>query len=199
MKEQVREFSYREQKVQDILRAIDVLEPVVFLIREYEQTQHRLKPVIKRNKEIDFFMKVEQKQMHSSIKRKPSLYGTPRLRFLLEEKKVMEKYKEKLSSTVEELNHLIYDEYIEYSNSFIEINEDLAEKVAIHIKYSESIERFLAMLLLVFNNGLKEEKRQRIFHKLWIYYQENPNEEVKILDITKGNQSLIISYIKNHF
>ena len=157
-------FVYIDQQIVDVLRAVDIVRPVLSLMRDYYKAGEQL-----RECDVEIERANGEIQAYSNVLASFELSEEVKISIEAEIKKVRE-YGEKCASLQPELLETLKDlqdainEYYKYINSF-ELHVNLLIEVLSRLP-KENKAKLVATILLFTNNIIEEEKRKEIINYL---------------------------------
>lgn len=187
-------FEFFEQQVQDVLKAIETIKPIVGVIRNSYKANERLKDIheegIEANGKIEAYKEI--------LKMKPNKTLTQKI-----ESKI-EKLESIINQGIEEHQNIgecqIYleediKEYLKYILSFNWLNVQILAEVVSRIPEGDDLAGLVTVLLFT-NESIDEEEREEIFN----YLSESCAEielQHAIMSEFLGEEYAIIEYIAN--
>ena len=189
-------FIFFDQKVKDILRTIQVIEPVIDCLCQHHIVRQETGLILSLqshyNAKIEAYKKI--------LKSKPDVALTEALQSKIRQyrkkiKDLMPRFKEDkeyLSELIEEIQ-----EYSAYIGSFCWLNVCLAEEVFSRIP-KEDKRICIAAVLLFTNENINEEESEKIFNFLYDFIVD---EELKnaIVSLHGTNEKALFEYIVQTF
>lgn len=174
----VSDFVYIEQQIMDVLRGVDVVTPVLELMRDYYKAGEQLKAsgieIERANGEI---------QAYSNILASFELTEEAKL-YIEAEIKTVREYGEKCATLQFELNETLKDlqdainEYSKYVHSFDWLHVGLLVEILSRLP-DENKSKLVATILLFTNNSIKREERDEILDYLCCENEFVTDEAIK--------------------
>lgn len=188
-------FEFFEQQVQDVLKAIETIKPIVGVIRNSYKVNERLEEIheegIEANGKIEAYNEI--------LKMKPNKTLTKRI----EDK--IEKLESIINQGIEEHQNIgecqIYleedlKEYLKYILSFNWLNVHILAEVISHIPEDDNLAGLVTVLLFT-NESIDKEEREGIFKYLSEFYAFATGIHHAIKSTFLGEEDAIINYIAN--
>lgn len=185
-------FEFFEQQVQDVLKAIETIKPVIGIIRNSYKVNDRLEDIheegIEANGKIEAYKEI--------LKMKPNKTLTQKIESKIEKLEFI------INQGIEEHQNIgecqIYleedlKEYLKYILSFNWLNVQILAEVISRITEGDDIAGLVTILLFT-NESIEEEEREEIFN----YLSENCAEiglQHAIRSTFLGEEDAIINYI----
>ena len=185
-------FIFFDQKAKDILRTIQVIEPVISCLCQYHLV--RLETGRISSLQVQYNSKIEAYKEILDLKPDQTLTETLQSKisqYSMEIEALMPRYKE----DQEYLNELSEEiqEYFEYIGSFSWLNVCLAEEVFSRLPKEDKMMCTAAVLLFT-NENIDEEESEKIFNFLYDFIVD---EELKdaIVSLNGLNENALLDYI----
>lgn len=187
-------FEFFEQQVQDVLKAIETIKPIVGVIKDSYKVNERLEDIHEKGIETNGKIKAYSEVLRS----KPNKTLTKAIE--AEIKRLNESINQGIEEHQDLVEYQVYleedlKEYLKYILSFNWLNVQILAEVISRITEGDDIAGLVTILLFT-NESIEEEEREEIFN----YLSENCAEiglQHAIRSTFLGEDDAIINYIAN--